>query len=239
MRHQISVPFVLAAAAATAQADIVDMYATGPGRGVEVRLQMGHEKVTTFAGQLLHQADSATGVGERLLGEHAYYSTEPFDHPATSPTTFTISTLAEAPSSRPMGAARAAAVESLFAFANGRQFEEDAPAAFAGAFQLALWEVVADYEADDGAESLDVFEGQFRVAEREHPQLSRDVLAHLGDMFDAVGPAERFSGSVVALRGDHHQDMLQAVMSDRAVPAPASSAALGAGLILLAARRRR
>ncbi len=239
MRRQITVSLVLAAAAATAHADIVDLYATGPGRGVDVRLRMGHEKVTTFAGQLLHQADSATGVGERFLGEHAYYSTEPTDHPATSPMTFTITALYEVPSSRPMGPAKAAAVESLFAFANGRQFEEDAPAAFAGAFQLALWEVVADYEADEGAESLDVFEGRFRVAEREHSSFSRDVRAHLGDMFDAVGEAERFSGSVIAMRGDDHQTMLQAVMSDRAVPAPASSAALGAGLLLFATRRRR
>lgn len=239
MRRQITVSLVLTAAAATAHADIVEMYATSPGPGVEVRIRMGHEKVSTFAGQVLHQADSATGLGERFLGEHAYYSTEPLDHPATSPTTFTITGLYEVPSSRPMGAAKAAAVESLFAFANGRQFEEDAPAAFAGAFQLALWEVVADYEADEGAESLDVFEGRFRVAEREHRQLSRDVLAHLGDMFNAVGSAERFSGSVIALRGDHHQSQLQAVMSDRAVPAPVSSVALGAGLLLLAGRRRR
>ena len=217
MRRQITVSLVLAAAAATAHADIVDLYATGPGRGVDVRLRMGHEKVTTFAGQLLHQADSATGVGERFLGEHAYYSTEPTDHPATSPMTFTITALYEVPSSRPMGPAKAAAVESLFA----------------------LWEVVADYEADEGAESLDVFEGRFRVAEREHSSFSRDVRAHLGDMFDAVGEAERFSGSVIAMRGDDHQTMLQAVMSDRAVPAPASSAALGAGLLLFATRRRR
>jgi len=239
MRHQIALSLVVAACAPAARADLVDMYLTGTGRGVDVRITMGSRHADTFAGQLLHQADSATGEGGVLLGVNAYYCTDLFEYAATTPTTFTITGLDEVPDSAPMSGATARAVESLFAFADGRKFESGASSAFAGAFQLALWEVISDYDPGHGRSSLDVSEGWFTATGRKHKPLAPDVRAHLGELLDAADAGESFAGSILALRSDGYQDQLYAIPEDPSIPAPASAAALGCGLLLRPGRRRR
>ncbi|MBK7403337.1 MAG: hypothetical protein IPJ41_01565 [Phycisphaerales bacterium] len=223
---------VLALAAAAAEADIVDMYYSGPGRGRNAQITMGNVTEGVFAGQLLHQVSTAQGRGEALLGATPMFCTDVFQDVAWQQTAFTLTRLIEVPDSQPMSPRTAGAVRDLFAAANGAQLDLNGSNDFAAAFQLAVWEVVNDYDWHAGRASLNLSEGWFRAANLDGSALSGTVLSSVESLFDSVGSGSSYAG-LVALRSPTAQDQLAVV------PSPGAATALAGAALALIARRRR
>ena len=229
---------IVAAAAATAHADIVQMGFTGTGRGQKVQITMGSSQTGTFAGQLMYTVTDATGVGEQLLGENAFYCTDLFQTVSRTNLEYQITGLTEVPDAAPMNASQAGAIRDIFAYANEEQFSSETSNAFAAAFQLSVWEIVSDYDSTLGRESLDIDSGWFQASGWRNASLGSDVLGYMGDLFDAVGTDIAYGGSVLAFQSEFAQDQLRSVPG-RAIPTPGSTASLALGLLVTVGRRRR
>ena len=243
MSHRPSAAAVLlVAVAATAHADIVDMHFSTLGRGQPVELSLGSQSVRAFAGQLVHEttaADSEELLGA-FLGSQPYFCIDPFQATSRQSLPYTLTDLTGVPDSLPMRDSTAAAVRSLFASANHAQFAGDAPDDLAAAFQLALWEVVSDFDAGLGRSSLDLDRGWFRASAPGRQPLSESMLARMDTFFNAVESGERYSGQVIALRSPVAQDQLTAVAGVPAsIPTSGSLASFSLGLGLMFGRRRR
>lgn len=243
MPHRLTTAAVVLATAAgltsNAEADIVDMAFSGAGRGQSVRIEVGDRTISTFAGQLMHEVSEADDSWT-MLGSQAFFCTDLFQPTSSDTLPYTLAGLTQVPDSAPMSATTALAVESLFASADQAQFAANAPDDLAAAFQLALWEVVTDYDPSGGRASLDIAAGTFRASNPLNEPLSESVLARMDTLFDAVGSGQSFGGEVLALRSPIAQDQLTAVMGVPAtIPAAGSLASFGLGLLVVVGRRRR
>jgi len=231
---------LLAAAAATAHADIVDMYFSGPGRGMQVQIEVDDRTISTFAGQLIHEVTAADEALESFVGAQPFFCTDVFQPTSRHTLPFTLTNLTGVPDSQPMSSTTANAVRSLFASAGQAQFASDAPDDLAAAFQLALWEVVTDYDALVGRDSLSLDSGRFSASGPSSQPLTPSVLARLDTLFSAVGAGEQFLGEVTAFRSPVAQDQLTAVAGVPAtIPTSGSLASFSMGLALAFGRRRR
>ena len=232
MPNRPSAAVVLLAAAA-AHADIVEMHYTGLGSGHRVQINAGDRAMSTFAGQLIHNVTRADESWRLGIGAQPFFCADLYQYASSSSNPFTISGLTDVPDSRPMSAQTALAVKSLFASAGQAQFDRNAPNDVAAAFQLALWEVVSDYDSELGRSSLDIDSGWFRARDAGGSTLSVAVQDRLGTLFDAVADGERFHGEIFALRSPRAQDQLASI------PTSGSIASLCFGLALVYGRRRR
>ncbi|MCL4740647.1 MAG: hypothetical protein KJZ54_00425 [Phycisphaerales bacterium] len=228
---RLAAVIAVAGFAVAASADVVEMKFTGTGQGRNVKVTIGDKSMGVFAGQLKHSILSGTGLGADLVGDHLTYCTDLYEYVKSSPTTYTIVTLPEMPDSSPMGFARAGGVYDLFAWAGGQQFDPGIAKDFAAAFQIAVWEIVTDYDPSIGGASLDVTAGALKVKDSGGGPLSSGISGHLAAMFDAVGSDSARRG-IVGLRSFGAQDQITVI------PAPGPFALAAAGLALVVPRRR-
>ncbi|HRQ73666.1 MAG TPA: hypothetical protein PLU35_11620 [Phycisphaerales bacterium] len=228
---RLAAVFAVAGFAVSASADIVEMKFTGTGQGRNVKVTIGDKSMGVFAGQLKHTILSGTGLGADLVGDHITYCTDLYEYVKSSPTTYTIVTLPEMPDSSPMGFARAGGVYDLFAWAGSQQFDPAVSKDFAAAFQIAVWEIVTDYDPSIGGASLNVAAGALKVKDSGGGPLSSGISGHLAAMFDAVGSDSARRG-VVGLRASGAQDQMTVI------PAPGPLVLAAASLALVVPRRR-
>lgn len=221
-----------AAAAATAHADIVDMKFVGTGLGHNVRVTAGDKSFNTYAGQLTHRILGGDDVPEALRGDQILYCADLLEYTTGSFKPYVVSRLTDVPDSNPMHQRQADALRDIYAFAEGQQLSASGSNDFAAAFQLAVWEIVSDYDWDQGRSSLDLETGFFQATKRNGKALSSGIMNNINGLFDAVGSDSEFRG-LVALRSETNQDQLAVI------PAPASVSMFTAGLCLIATRRRR
>ncbi|GIK18560.1 MAG: hypothetical protein DYG93_06165 [Leptolyngbya sp. PLA2] len=223
--------FAAAGFAFAASADVVEMKFTGTGQGRNVKVTIGDKSMSVFAGQLKHSILSGTGLGADLVGDHLTYCTDLYEYVKSSPTTYTVVTIPDMPDSSPMGFARAGGVYDLFNWAGGQQFDTGVSKDFAAAFQIAVWEVVTDYDPAIGRASLDVTAGELKVKDTGGGPLSSGISGHLVAMFDAVGSDSARRG-LVGLRSFGAQDQITVI------PAPGPLTLAAGGLLLAVPRRR-
>jgi hypothetical protein len=225
---------LLAGIATSAQADAVDLQLVDYGAGRNIRVR--HEGLSwdTFAGQLVHQMSNGTGQFAGMNGTCTTFCTDLLQSVSNFGSTYTAAEVGAAPNGLPMGAAKAAAINNLYSFAAGRQFESGSTAGarnFAGAFQIAIWEVVADY--DGSLASLDHTLGDFRATKVNGSSLNGGMQKMLGDLFESIG-RESSHSDLMALTSEGAQDQL-VVMP---VPAAVLLGGLGLGGVVAFGRRR-
>jgi len=228
-----------AAACGSVYADTVDVQYLRKGAGRTIKFDLNGSRQNVFAGQLEHHFSNGTGVGANLSGDLLTYCTDLMEHVSGSTSTFDIVDPQNAPST-PMGPTRADALRDLYTYAGGSQLARGADRDFAAAFQLAVWEVVYDFDDNSGRSSLDIESGAFESYRTNGWGLSSAIKNHLDDLFDAIGNmAARTDGmDLYAVVNDGKQDQL-IEMQMQAVPLP-SVAGLGfAGLLGVAGNRRR
>ncbi|MCW5769746.1 MAG: hypothetical protein KIT19_13795 [Phycisphaeraceae bacterium] len=222
----------IATIAGAASADIVTMkfLGTGAGQNVKWRLNGGSE-TSTFAGQLRHDITSGTGIGADWVGEHLTYCTDIYQYVSNSYKTFDIVSLDTAPNSNPMGAGRAQALYDVFSIYAPMVIEAGINNELAAAFQVAIWEIVTDFNPGVGVSSLNVDSGNFKLT-KVNGSSSRSAAFnnHLTDIFGAIGVGA--ATNLVALTNGGAQDQLFYI------PAPGPLALAGTGLFMLARRRR-
>lgn len=223
---------------AIACADTVDLNFLGTGKGRNVRISIGGDSLNVFAGQLRHNFSNGTGAGADLSGEILTYCTDLLEHVSSSTKTFDIVDLTMVPDFQPMSAARAGAITDLYRFAAGSQLSASASKDFAAAFQIAVWEVVTDFDLGQGRSSLDVEDGAFSAFKTNGASLASGVQGHVTSLFDAIGsfttPDSR-NTQILALRNEGAQDQL----IEQIIPTPMAGMLGLAGFAGVASVRRR
>ncbi|MEZ6242456.1 MAG: Cys-Gln thioester bond-forming surface protein [Phycisphaerales bacterium] len=220
----------IAIAATSANADVVQMKFLGTGAGRNVTIRSSGYDGGVFAGQLEHRINAP---GDSPLdGDWITYCVDYYDFVSSRYNQFYVSNLKNAPDHHPMGEVKAQAIVDLYAYAGGAQLDPHASNDFAAAFQLAIWEIIDDYNGS--ASSLNINAGDFQAwtssSWRSGHTLDSRIADYLCDLFDAVGTGGRVPG-LVALINDCYQDQI--------VYTPAPGVLAGFGVLGLGASRRR
>lgn len=232
----IAIPAVIASlAGASAYADTVNVRFTGTGRGQSVRIDFPGGSMNVFAGQLNHELTNGVGPqGVALEGNWATFCTDITQHVTNSPLTYDIVDLSLVPNVSPMGNAKADALRDVYAYANGAQAAGNASNEYAAAFQLAVWEIVTDYDANAGNASLSIAGGGFRATQTNGSALSSNIQNYLASFFGSVGSPG--GATLLGLRSSTAQDQ---IIPTSYVPAPGSAVLGGLGGLCMGIRRRR
>ncbi|GIW74687.1 MAG: hypothetical protein KatS3mg103_1209 [Phycisphaerales bacterium] len=220
------------ATTAIAAADSVTMRFVNPGPGRAVNIRIDGEQHYVHAGQLNHQILSRSGPSAPAVGMLATYCVDVAEWVSPQGVTYDVRELTDAPvagGNNGMDAHKAAAIARLYTYANGQQFSTNNN--FSAAFQLAIWEIVADMDTD--STTLSINDGDFRAW-----GLNGGTAGHLATLLAvATDHTIAIRSRLLALTNDGAQDQLFQV----AVPLPTTGALAAVGLAgagLLSRRRR-
>lgn len=233
MKLATTAVLALLAMAAAAHADSVDMRFTGIGAGRAVAVRINGIQHNLHAGQLNHEILSRSGPTAPNLGALATYCVDFHEYVSSHSQTYQVARLTDAPvtsGNNGMAQHQADAIGRLYTYANGQQYGTDNN--FAAAFQLAIWEVVADMTTESS--TLSMASGTFRAS-----NLNAGTTSYLNTL---LGVATNLSiapmVTVRALTNDGAQDQLfESVVIP--LPGAAGLATVGLAGVCFSNRRRR
>ncbi|MFI4898575.1 MAG: Cys-Gln thioester bond-forming surface protein [Phycisphaerales bacterium JB059] len=211
-----------------AAAQNVDMRFLGTGAGKDIKIWSDGYDGRVFAGQLIHEIRDDR---DSLSGVYTTFCVDVHQFVSSRYKTYRVSNLTDVPDAHPMSDAAAQAINDIYAYAGDVQLSDSVSDTFAAAFQIALWEIVEDFDAREGVASLDINRGSFKAKKTNGWRLTGDIVDYINGLFGAIGNGSRDQG-LIALKSRHYQDQVIKV-----VPAPMTLAGFGA--IGLAATRRR
>lgn len=213
-----------AIAAAVVSADTVQMQFGGVSRGSNVSIRVnGGSSVNVFAGSVIHNIDTIRTVT---------YCIDPDQWAANGTNVFEETALEVALSHRSFNADKADAIAKLAKVAGQDIWSETAATDLASAFQLAVWEVVMDYNPGTGVGSLSLGSGNFKAAGTNSASLSGSISTLVAQLFSGMQSASGNPNNFVAYTNRSHQDFMTQV------PAPGAAVLALMGLPLLATRKR-
>lgn len=233
MKTRTTAALALLALAAAAHADSVEMRYTGSGAGRGVSVRIDGNLHNLHAGQLNHEILARNGSTAPNLGALVTYCVDIYEHVSTQSQTYQVADLTDAPvapGNTGMAQHQADAIGRLYTYANGQQYGSSNN--FAAAFQLAIWEIVSDMDAESS--TLTVGSGDFRAY-----NLTAGTTAYLNTL---LGVATNLTiaplANLRALTNDGAQDQLY---DSVVVPLPGAAglAAVGLAGVGLMGRRRR
>jgi hypothetical protein len=226
---------VVAAAAfsTVAHADFVDVQYKGTAKGISVRVQDPVGARNLFAGQLKHQLSNGTGVASTLSGVHRTFCSDLYQTVTSTTKTYSLVTIDQIPGAAPMGNVKAAAIQAIYNAFGVAASDVNADSKLAGAFQLAVWEIVTDFNGTLG--SLSMTNGGFKATKTDGSALDATVSSHLNAMFSTAVNLATTGVSLTGLASGKAQDQ---ILMGFAVPAPGTAALAALGTLMIARRRR-
>lgn len=228
---------IAAVAASTASADTVNVKFIGVGKGSNVKMTVGSTTMDVFAGQLQHQLSGATGSYSVLNGVKNTFCTDLTQYVSSNTTAYTFVPVSAVPDSAPMGSAKAAAIQNMYNGANGAQLASNASTDFAAAFQLAVWEVVTDYNSNLGPASISLTSGSFKAKKTDGSALGSGIMTAFNTIIGYINQSYNTNTKIVAISNNRSQD--QIVDGQCFIPAPGAAVLASMGLGLTALRRRK
>jgi len=226
---------VVAAAAGAASADTVNVKFVGTGKGSNVKIIAPGVNQNVFAGQLKHEMSGGTGLGAILNGTYVTYCTDITQHVTSTTKSYTVVPIEDVPNVSPMGLSKADALRNLYSFGAGVQLTPAATNDFAAAFQLAVWEVVSDFNSNLGVSSLSITDGTFKAKSTNGNALSSGITNQLNNLFAGIFNLPEGSAPV-EIAGISHATAQDQIVT---VPTPGALALAGLGGGLLIKRRRK
>ncbi|MBL8747377.1 MAG: hypothetical protein JNK58_13610 [Phycisphaerae bacterium] len=211
-------------------ADTVEMKKIDTGLGKEIKIIHGSDSFNAFAGEIVHQFTNGVGLGAQFNGKTM--STYCVEVTQTVTTNYRVYNVTDNVGTIPvpaMGADRAGAINSMFAMLLDKRAEGVFNNDWAAAFQIAVWDVVYDYNAGVGRDSLSVDAGDMKVKKTDGTTLSSSLRAKIDTYFDAIGVASS-PFNIIGFHNDSYQDQI--------VPTPGTIALGSLGLLLVGRRRK-
>lgn len=235
--------FLLAAMAfsivgSAAMADTVNMKFTGTAQGRNAKITFGSNTQNVFSGQLKHTISGGTGSAAALNGNWLTFCTDITQHVTSTNKVYDVVNVSQVPAGSPMGVAKAGLITSLYNVAGNNALLVAANTDLASAFQLAVWEIVSDFNPSAGRSSLSITNGWFNAKNTDGSALPTVIANYLTTWFDAIAGGSPVTGNsaLVGLANGDAQDQIISVAPP--IPAPGSLALAGLGLGLIARRRR-
>ncbi len=228
MRGIISVCAGAFSLSSLAIADYVDVSFLGTGSGQTVKITSPSRTGSLFAGQLRHQLSNGPAG---FNGDWITYCTDLAQTVSGSTSQFELVAVDQLPDRGGMGAAKAQAIQDMYTFAAGSQLSNSTSNDLATAFQLAIWEVVSDFDAGGVANNLSMTAGFFTATMNNGAALSAGISAHISALFAAIGANS--ASDLVGIRSGTRQDQLLQV-----IPGPGALALAGLGMAVAGRRRR-
>lgn len=209
-----------APAAAPALAGPVSFEYDGTARGRNLDVDIaGFYTGRVFAGNVRHDIDGVSTLG---------YCIDPNQFVQRGASTFDSTNLTDALSHRPAAAQKAAAIAELADSLGESIWTEQADKDTAAAFQVALWEIVADLNTAQRSASFSLNSGEFRASG------NATVLTLAQTMLDSLTFTQGTAHGYNAYTHPDHQDYVT-----RMVPTPGALALAAAATPLITRRRRR
>lgn len=228
MNRILAASFVVAAFASVASANTLELQFLGTGKGRNIKEVLDGKAQDVFAGELRHFARNGTGLGASFNNLTLNtFCTEITQRVSSNWGAFTVTNPAWITPANPV-IDRTQAVADMFALLTTKRasgLTNDA----AAAFQIAVWELVYDFDAQTGRSSLDVTAGRFAAKNTNGSALSTAVMNEVNAFFNAIGSGAR-AGDVFGFANAGTQDQI--------VPTPGALALAGVGLLAIARRRR-
>ncbi|MBI1189321.1 MAG: hypothetical protein GC200_01385 [Tepidisphaera sp.] len=223
----------LALVAGLAEADTINVKFTGTGAGSNVHITSPSYNGDVFAGQLKHTLSDGTGAAAAYNGNWLTYCTDLAQHVTSNTKTYDVVSITLLPDSSPMGAAKANALRSIYNTANSTQSSSATSNDLATAFQLAVWEIVTDFNPAAANDGLSITAGSFRATKTTGAALSSGVMTQLNNLLTSAALGAGGT-DIVGIRSGSYQDQILPIT----VPAPGSAALASLGLLCLGGRRR-
>lgn len=210
----------------------VDAAFLGTVNGLNVRTDLLGSVRDVFSGQMRYSLTSGVDACLDLDGMYITFCSEMTEYVSTSFLGYECFGIPANPfvNASPFNAARTDAVANLFA-AYGDTAISTSDASFASAFQIAVWEIIYDFNPGVGAASIDAGAGDFKVTNTDTSSLAPTVSAYIS-AFAAAAVTPGTQNALISIRNEGAQDQIVLL------PAPGSLALVGlAGVAGL--RRRR
>lgn len=226
-----------------AHADTVNLDYMGQGNGRVVHVVLGSQQRDVFAGRLIHDAEGGTGTLAGVRGPIITFCVDLLESRSPTATPYSsssIATLSGNTGLTNLGFAKQQAIADLYTAAAERQFTLGLD--YATAFQVALWEVVYDYNASLPNHGLDVGSGNFRATMPGQAGLSVSITEKVAYLLGSVGAAHGTQPHLAGLKSPGYQDQLFDFAPGPVVPLPRAGwlGAAGLGILgLLRGVRRR
>lgn len=213
-------------------ADTVSMKFTGKGAGSNVKATYYSTTLNVFAGQLKHTITNGTGWSSRLNGDRLTFCTDFNEYVTSSFKTYLVVDPRWTPNSAPMGVDKADAIRDIYTTAGIAISQTGLSNDMATAFQLAVWDIVADYSASTGVAGLGLSGGHFKATTTGGGSLSSSIMTKYNTLINSIGHTAR-NAPVLGLTNNGAQDQLVYV------PTPGAVSLAGLGGLLAARRQRR
>ncbi len=224
--------------ASLASADTVNMAFTGVGAGSNVRVNFfGSGNVDVFAGQIAHTITSGTGQAASLVGQRLTYCGDFEQHVSGSSSVFSVvAPVALHVRGEVLGDGRGDAIRQIFNAQGSSAIASNASAEFATAFQLAVWEILYDYNPSVGVASINLTGGNIAFRRTNNQALSSNVVSAFNNIIASIGSGG-LSNTVFALESGTRQD--QFIYGPSIIPTPGTGALALLGAMVTIPRRRR
>lgn len=231
VRSAIAGVFIALLCGSALARDTVELKKIGTAKGRNVKIVHGSSSFDAFAGEIRHEFRNGEGLGDLFEGlvldtfcvEVTEYVTESFRR-------YDVTDDVGLVAAPPLGADKALAIGRMYALllemAGLGSFDNDA----AAGFQVAVWDVVYDFDAGVGRDSLDVDTGDMITRETSGGLLGGGARAAAHLFFDAVADDGHEPAPLFGFHNDGHQDQI--------VPAPATAGLAGLGALAFRRRRR-
>lgn len=231
VRSAIASVVVAIASGSALAAHTVEMHKIDTGLGKQIKILHDGGAFDAFAGEIVHEFRNGVGMGAQFSGKTmATYCVEVTQAVTETYKVYDVTDHVGTIPDPAMGSARGAALNDMFATLLEKRSEGVFNDDWAAAFQIAVWDVVYDYNDGVGRDSLDVETGDMRVQKTSGDPLSNSLVSKIDVFFDAIGVASA-PFNVIGFHNASSQDQI--------VPAPGGAIALGSlGLVLISRDRK-